>query len=307
MKKVLLFALAAVALVACNKKDEPTKEELKLSQTSLTLKVGETAQLTANLTVDSWVSSNSDVATVSDGLVTAVAEGNAVIAATAGDVTKTCVVLVTKGSSDDPSGNEIKASQIWPILMDQVTYDANASKMVADFRVDESTNFLYIWASGETYTAAEATGKNFFGNDQGYVALTVAAPAQWSGLGFCLTPSGPACQKAEELRKAIVANPDKYFLHLAMKATDNGYHQFYTFDNKSTSFAIGTQTVEQGAVFGDFTRDGAWHEFDVPMSQFASALTTPLNTTANVNILAVLSGNQPGKQLNLDAIYFYTK
>ena len=44
-------------------------------------------------------------------------------------------------------------------------------------------NNLYVWAAGETYSAGEGTGKNFFGNTEGYMALTVAAPQGWSGAG----------------------------------------------------------------------------------------------------------------------------
>ena len=163
---------------------------------------------------------------------------------------------------------------------------------------------MYIWAAGETYAAGEGTGLNFHGNTEGYVALTVAAPQGWSGLGFCLGEASAAA--AEQLRQAIVANPDKYFLHIAMKATTPGNHQFYTFNDAVTSFAVGTATIEAGAVIGDFTRDGSWAEFDVPMANFAAALANiPFPTGGN--IFCALSGAAVGSQLNLDAVYFYEK
>ena len=87
--KFLAVALAALALMACNKKDEPKQDPLKLEPTSLTLKVGETGQITANVGA-TWASNNEAVATVAPGndggktaIVTAVAEGNAIISATA--------------------------------------------------------------------------------------------------------------------------------------------------------------------------------------------------------------------------------
>ena len=111
---------------------------------------------------------------------------------------------------------------------------------------------------------------------------------------------------AEQLRQAIVANPDKYFLHIAMKATTQGNHQFYTFNDAVTSFAIGTATIEAGAVMGDFKRDGSWAEFDIPMANFAAALANiPFPTGGN--IFCALSGAAVGSQLNLDAVYFYEK
>ena len=272
---------------------------LMLSDKSLSLTVGNTYQLTANMPVDKWETSNAEVATVVDGLITAISKGTTIISATAKSITKMCVVNVTE---EGPA--EVKGSQIWPIIMDAVTYEENASKIKADFRVDDTNNFLYIWANAETYVAGDGAGKNFFGNNEGYVSLIVAAPAGWSGCGFCLGATSAAA--AEELRKAIVANPDDYYFHFAMKATTTGNHQFYIFNDNITSFAVGTATIESGAVIGDFTRDGSWAEFDVPMSQFATALAS-LTFPANGNIFCALSGAQVGSQLNLDAVYFYKK
>ena len=304
--KIFAIALAALALVAC-KPDNNEVTALELSQTSATIKVGESLTLTANVTVDSWTSNKPEVATVADGVVTGVAEGTAIIKATAGADTKTCVVKVAAangGGNQGGSTAEVKGSEVWPIIMDGVTYEANKSKMKGDFRVDDTNNFLYIWAEGETYIAGEGTGLNFFGNNEGYISLTVAAPAGWSGCGFCLGATSAA--EAEVLRKAIIDSPDDYFLHFAMKATTAGNHQFYTFNDAVTSFAVGTATIEKGDVIGDFKRDGSWAEFDVPMAQFANALAS-LPFPSGGNIFCVLSGGQVGSQLNLDAVYFYKK
>ena len=313
-KQFCALALAALTLFgfsACNKNKNNSndpEQSLKLSETSVSMKVGETHQLTANITVDSWKSSDEAVAIVADGLVTAVKEGSAIISATAGSQTKTCVIAVSKeGDQGGEQGGstEVKGSQIWPIVMDATTADANTSKIVADFRIDDANNFLDVWLSGETYVAGDGTGLNFFGHSDGYVSLTVAAPQGWSGGGFRL--GATIAPKVEELRAAIVASPDDYYLHLAMKATTTGNHQFYTFGDAVTSFAVGTATIEKGAVVGDFTRDGSWHEFDVPMSQFATALAGLTFSADGGYILSFLSGAQVGSQLNLDAVYFYKK
>ena len=304
-----LAVLALVGLTACEQKNPV--ETLELTETSITLKVGDTHQLTANVAVESWTSSNPAVAAVSNGLVVAVAEGTAIVSATAAGVTKTCVVLVTADATQgngNGNGNttaaQVKGTKIWPIVLDAVTAEANAAKIVGDLRIDDTNNFLYIWAAGETYAAGEGTGLNFHGNTEGYVALTVAAPQGWSGLGFNLGDASAAA--AEQLRQAIVANPDKYFLHIAMKATTPGNHQFYTFNDAVTSFAVGTATIEKGQVIGDFTRDGSWAEFDVPMANFAAAMAN-LTFPTGGNIFCALSGAAVGSQLNLDAVYFYEK
>ena len=67
---------------------------LELSETFITLKVGESHHLTANMSVDSWSSSDENVAIVVNGLITALAEGYTVISATVSGITKTCIVQV---------------------------------------------------------------------------------------------------------------------------------------------------------------------------------------------------------------------
>ncbi len=308
--KICAFALAALTLFGLNAcKDKNDDKSLELTPTSATLKVGETQQLVANIAVDEWKTSDEKIATVSNsGLVTAVAEGTAIVSATASGTTKTCVVKVTAnggGSGDQGGSKEVKGSQIWPIIMDATTSEKVQSKIVADFRIDDTNNHLYIWDKGETYTAGEGTGLDCFGNPDGYVSLVVAAPAGWSGCGFFI--GATAVKAAETLRQAIVADPDNYYLHIGIKATTSGNHQLYTFGTAETSFAIGTATIEKGAVIGDFTRDGAWYEFDVPMAQFATALSKASLKADGDNIFCALSGKNAGSQLNLDAVYFYKK
>ena len=316
MKKLLVFAMAALAFVACNKKEDqqPSDQTLTLTPTSMTLKVGETGTITANVAVTTWASSNESVATVANGVVTAVAEGNAVISATANNVTKTCVVLVQSagGGQEQQQGSTIEAKRIWPIILDGITYEANSAKIAGDLRVDDVDNHLYVWADGETYNAGEGTGKNYFGNTEGYTALTVVGGSlTWSGLGFCLEKT-ESVTAANELVAAIKANPDKFFLHIGMKSTDNGSHQMYIFnDAAGRSFLIGSTAIDADKNpyrAGDFARDGDWHGIDVPMSQFVAAISS-YTFVAGHNILCVLSGGgiNAGNQLNLDAVYFYEK
>ena len=86
---------------------------ISLNQTSLALKEGESATLTATVTPDdatdktvTWTSSNPSVATVSEGKVTAIKEGSATITASAGGKTATCTVTVSKNDKPDSGQNE---------------------------------------------------------------------------------------------------------------------------------------------------------------------------------------------------------
>jgi len=195
-----------------------------------------------------------------------------------------------------------RAAKIWPLILDETTVTQYEQYIAADFRPNDETNFLYNWEN--TYYAGDATGLNAFGHNEGYVALGVGSMG-WSGAGFCLTEAGTSWQQAEALRQAIVANPNDYFLHIAIKSTDNASHCFYLYGNDATRFVLGNRVVYDGTVYQDFERDGKWHEFYIPMTQFANALS---NTTAQagVNVLAFLSEATPGVQLNLDAVYFCT-
>jgi len=314
--KFFAVALAALTLVgfnACNqnKPVTPTEDPLTLDPTSLQLEVEENATITATVAA-SWESSDATVATVVPGndggktaKVTAVKEGSAIITAkTAGGQVKTCVVAVKKKGG--PSGAQLKGSQVWPIILDGTTYEANASKIVASFQPNDVDQFLYVWDG--TYEGAEATGLNFHGNGDGYLAMSVTALG-WAGAGYCLTEAGNGWEAAKALKEAIVANPDQYFLHLAIKSTDNYSHCFYLFGAENgTKFGIGKSAVYDApaSTLQDFTRDGAWHEFDIPMSTYANALANQA-VVAGVNVFVMLTEGVQGAKLNLDAVYFYKK
>ena len=81
---------------------------ISLDKTSASLKAGETVTLTATVKPDdatdqtvTWTSSDASVATVSNGVVSAIKLGSATIMAKAGDKTATCFVTVLSNISDD--------------------------------------------------------------------------------------------------------------------------------------------------------------------------------------------------------------
>lgn len=91
------------ACVVTVKKNIVNPTGISLSQTSLSLKAGQTAVLTAKVAPDnatdktvSWATSDANVATVANGTVTAIANGTATItAATVNGKTAACTVTVT--------------------------------------------------------------------------------------------------------------------------------------------------------------------------------------------------------------------
>ena len=198
---------------------------------------------------------------------------------------------------------QLSANEVWPVIMDGAKLEQVQDAVVANFMPDDSGNFLYIWEN--TYSAGDASGLNFYGNAEGYTALKIGS-AGWSGGGFCLTENGTSWQDAEALRQKVVANPENYYLHIGIKATDNAAHCFYVLGAEPTHFTLGDHAEYSAPVYADFPRNGEWQEFFIPMTQFASALTST-TCSAGTNVFVFLSQNMPGAQLNLDAVYFCDK
>ena len=193
-------------------------------------------------------------------------------------------------------------AQAWPVIMDTVTFEMYQENIVGDFRYNGVDNNLWIWASGETYQQIENVGFNYFGNTEGYLSLRVAAPDGWSGAGFDVANT-KALKMMRILRDSIVAHPNDYYLHIAIKSTDQASHEFRLFGNQP-SFTIGTTPVDQGAVIGDFLRDGEWHSLYIPLASYANTIATVNLDVTDVNIFCFLSGSAVGAVLNLDAVYF---
>ncbi len=75
--------------------------DLELAETFITMKVGDSYYLNANMPVEKWTSSDENVAIVVNGLITALAEGYTVISATVSGITKTCIVQVESAEPEN--------------------------------------------------------------------------------------------------------------------------------------------------------------------------------------------------------------
>ena len=156
-------ALLTLLLSTCSdgeNKNEPVVievEAIKLSQTTLTLAVGDEAKLTATVSPDNatnktvtWSSDNTAIATVSaQGTVTAVAEGSAVVTATAGGKSAKCTVTVQNGTVAVES---ITLSEETLTLTEGATFQLTATVMP-----DNATDKTVIWntSDGSIVTVSE--------------------------------------------------------------------------------------------------------------------------------------------------------
>lgn len=171
---LFLTALAAVGLLVLGScKDEgPRVESITLNETSVALAHGETFQLTVRVNPEdaaydavAWVSSNESAAVVSgDGLVTAVAEGKAIITASIGNVSASCVV------------------NVGPLLPESITLDRNTlsikvgetSQLVAEV-APEGAKYELEWSSSDPSVATVDGEGKVTGVYYGNAVVTVKA------------------------------------------------------------------------------------------------------------------------------------
>lgn len=195
-----------------------------------------------------------------------------------------------------------KGKLIWPVLLDDATLSHSMSRVVNDFRAGQAENSLYVWEN--TYAAGQGGGLNFSGYSEEYLSLVVTDQG-WSGAGFYAGGTAE-WQGADRLRRWILTNPDKFFLHLAVKSSDSRSHSFSVLSNDtSAGFTLGQTPGYDRPVIGDFARDGEWHEFDIPMAQFVNALTN-YAIDAPDNVFSIMSEGIQGTEISLDAVYFYS-
>ena len=122
---------------------------VELSQTTLTLVAGESATLTATVKPDdatdktvTWSSSNTAIATVENGVVTAISEGAATITAKAGDKTATCAVTVEK-----------KVIPVESVSLDRTSLElisGESEQLTATVSPDDATDKTVTWSSSNT-------------------------------------------------------------------------------------------------------------------------------------------------------------
>ncbi|MBR6829502.1 MAG: Ig-like domain-containing protein [Paludibacteraceae bacterium] len=286
-----------------------------LNKLAVELEVGATEQLVATVQPEEkaaelqWESKNAAVATVNaSGLVTAVAAGTAEIRAFVGDVEASCQVTVKSqggGGGEEIHHVSLEGTDYFVFQMGGQAAEQIADRIVADFRPNDNDKNLWVWEN--TYNAGETSGKNFYGEAEGWVSLQVTSVG-WSGCAY-------ACDDLAELNKlsAIMDAPGDYYLHLAMKSTDNASHLLFL-DGTSGSgkVCIGSAAfVDNGTTYQpytNFTRNGDWGEIEIPMSYLINqGLVYGNNNPKGLNVFGFLSGGQTGTMLQFDAAFIYKK
>ena len=135
----------------CSVTVKPTEvSSIKLDQTSVAIVIGESVNLTATILPEnatnktiSWSSSDQSVATVTNGRVTAIALGNAVVTAQVGNIKANCAVTV-------------KPIEVTSIILSQTSITLLAGEslnLTATIAPDNATDKSIVWSSSDSSIA----------------------------------------------------------------------------------------------------------------------------------------------------------
>ena len=156
---VLGMTLLSV-LFSCTPKESQTipVTSISVNPTSLTLEEGETANISATVSPSNatdktvaWSSSSTAVATVKEGVVTAVKEGSATITAKAGGKTATCAVKV-----------QAKFVAVTSVSLDKTSLEMTEGEeitLAATVKPANATEKAVTWTSDKTDVATVKDGK----------------------------------------------------------------------------------------------------------------------------------------------------
>jgi hypothetical protein len=166
--RLVIAALALLTVVASCSKEEPVPVNgLTLNRTMLTLAVGMSKTLDIAVTPDNaadktvtWTSSNPEVASIDNGVVTALAEGTAIIIAfTPSGKTATCAVTVkSQFLSIEFTGTPVDNS--WEATVRTIRFGITAKSFVVDWgdgSIEEYNNFDRDFAAHIYENRAEYT------------------------------------------------------------------------------------------------------------------------------------------------------
>lgn len=138
----------------------PSAESIFLSQSQVQLQVGQQITLTAEVIPESagatavWVSQNESIATVENGVVTAVASGNTTVSLESGSLRALCSVTVVSKLRD--ASQDDKITVFFSLLGDEKHGNSGETHTLADGN-------LTVWLEQSAYTvSAQATVKDVF-------------------------------------------------------------------------------------------------------------------------------------------------
>jgi len=216
---------------------------IKLDKTTAALKVGESVTLTATVTpanttdIVVWESSNTSVATVVDGKITAVAPGKATITATAGSAAAICSVTVTApATAITLSKTEVELKKGAYVTLTATLTPANSTDSVTW----ESSDTSVATVSGGKITAVApgtATITATAGSVSATCTVTVIAPAT----AIKLDKTSATVKEGESITLTATVTPSYSTDTVTWKSSDTSVATVA--DGKVTAVAPGKATI----------------------------------------------------------------
>ncbi len=146
---------------------------ISLSETKLTLSEGGSATITASVKPENathkdvvWESTNTNVATVSDGKITAKSAGTAVVTATSDGVFTTCIVTVKSST--------VKVSSVSLSTTAVTLSTGKTTTITATVNPSNATDKTVTWKSSDTNVATVSNGK-ITAKSEGTATITATA------------------------------------------------------------------------------------------------------------------------------------
>lgn len=150
----LLGVIIIICIVSCEKKEQEVPvTSVSIIQATAEMIIGETVQLSATVQPSNatdntitWTSSKQTVATVSNGKVTAVAEGFSTITASCGGKSATCLVTVSKGY--------VAVSSVALNKTEIVLEKDKTETLIATVNPSDATDQTVTWSSSASSVAS---------------------------------------------------------------------------------------------------------------------------------------------------------
>lgn len=214
----------------------------------------------------------------------------------------TCVATTAEANNAETDHACLNGSNYYLVLLDATSYESIKNNVVADYRPNDTTNFLYVWEN--TLLGGTTAGLGYYGNAGEAWTSLVYNNVGWFGAGFFSNDVA----SLNKLADIAAVNGEGYYLHMAWMGTYKGSYNVVMYDNSAEAkLTVGDENAEYG-----FKRDGEWHEIEVPMTYFFGKglyYRTENIPAGGMNVLAITQaddGSMPGG-FDIDAFFIYKK